>query len=105
MNSTKYPNRYALMQALDIYLEEMSDFIVKKLRKNQKQTREEIIRQYCGEDAMECKHIAYIFRDRDCAPILQEHFKRVDKHFEVRSVVHLIVEGREIAPHIDHHGI
>lgn len=37
MNSTNYPNRDALLQALDIYLEEMSDFIDKKLNEKQKQ--------------------------------------------------------------------
>ncbi len=95
MNSTKYPNRDALIQALDIYLETMSDFIVKKL--NQKQTR--IIRQYYRKDTMECKDIASIFRDRDCWPILQEHFKQVDEFFDARSVVHLIVEGRNRASH------
>ncbi|MYB63997.1 hypothetical protein F4X73_04860 [Candidatus Poribacteria bacterium] len=76
-------------------MEAMSDFIVKKL--NQKQTR--IIIQNYRKDTMECKDIASIFRDHNCWPIFQEHFKRVDKHFDVRSVVHLIVEGRNRASH------
>ena len=99
MNSTNYPNRDALRQALDIYLEAMSDFIVKKLRQNQKQTREEIIRQYCGKDTMEWKDIAYILRNRDYWTFFEEHFKRVDEYYEARSVVQLIVEGRNRTSH------
>ena len=99
MNTTNYPYRDALRDALDIYLNSMSDFIVKSLRQSQKQTREEIIRQYCRKDTLECKDIANIIRNKSSWHHFEMHFKYVDEYYEARSVVGLIVEGRNRAYH------
>lgn len=105
MSTPKYPNRDALRQANDIYLDVMCQFVSKCLDKVQGTTSEKLIRDalsMSGHDDIEGKieisDIAHLIRTywRDS---FEEQFEIIDPHYEARSAVGLIVEGRNRASH------
>ena len=105
MSTAKYPNRDALREAHDVYLDAMYLFVSKCLDKIQGTTAEELISDALRleshrdiEEEIEISDIAYLVRTywRD---FFEEEFKVVDRYYEARSAVGLIVEGRNRASH------
>ena len=82
MSTTKYPNRDALREAHDIYLDIMSQFVSKCLN-------EDI------EEDIEISRIAYYVRTY-WDNLFESEF---DRYYEARSATQLIVEGRNRASH------
>ncbi len=99
MSTSNYPNRDALRKALDIYLDAMHAFVVRCLNQIPGKTAKGIIKDICRKDVkeIECKDIAYLFRNY--WDPFKKHFNRIDRYYEARSVVQLIVEGRNRASH------
>ncbi|MXY27013.1 hypothetical protein F4Y59_02485, partial [Candidatus Poribacteria bacterium] len=91
LNTPKYPNRYALREALDIYLEAMSLFVSKYLDVDIK------------EEEIEEKDIAHYIETG--WNTFKEQFKVYDRYgkfhhyYEARTVTSLIVEGRNRNSH------
>lgn len=88
MSTSKYPNRDALREALDIYLEAMYPFVSKYLDVDIK------------EEEIEEKDIAHYIR-KDWEYTFKEQFKVPGKfhYYEARTVTSLIVEGRNRVSH------
>ena len=85
----KYPNRDALRQAHDIYLDAMREFV--KIRGALVSPHDNI------EEIIEISDIAHLVRTY--WPNFKGHFDAVDPHYEARSAISLIVEGRNRASH------
>ena len=85
MAETKYPFRDSLRRAQDIYLEAVSDFIEVRLGNS-------------PDGVLDFGYISKLFRDRWYDNI-EGHFRSVDEYYEARSVVQLIVEGRNKCSH------
>ncbi len=109
MITNDYPNRDALRKAQDIYLDAMCAFIVRCLDQIPGETAEDIIKKTCRDDphfnikdnikdAIDFKDIPYLFRNY-WENSFERHFNRVDPYCEARSVVQLIVQGRNRASH------
>lgn len=90
MSTPKYPNRDALRQAHDIYLDAMCQFVKIRdaLGMAPHDDREKII---------EISDIAHLVRTYWTN--FKGHFDAVDPHYEARSAIGLIVEGRNRASH------
>lgn len=105
MSKAKYPNRDALREANDIYLDAIYPFVSKCLDKFQDTTAEELIKDALGlashdniEEKIEISHIAHLVRTY-WYDYFEEKFQAIDRHYEVRSAIGLIVEGRNRASH------
>lgn len=101
----KYPNRDALREANDIYLDAMYQFVSKCLGKIQGTTAKELIRdalrwssQEDIEEKIEISDIAHLVRTY-WYDSFEEQFGAIDRHYEARSAIGLIVEGRNRASH------
>ena len=101
----KYPNRDALRQANDIYLDAMYPFVRNCLDKVQGTTAEKLIRDALRlapaddiEEKIEISDIAHLIRTY-WYDFFEGHFDAVDRHYEARSAIGLIVEGRNRASH------
>ena len=90
MSKAKYPNRDALREAHDIYLDAISPFITKCLDELQDTTAVEV--------KIEISNIAHLVRTywHNC---FEDQFKAIDPYYEARSAIGLIVEGRNRASH------
>ena len=86
----KYPNRDALRQAHDIYLDAMRQFVKIRdaLGMAPHDDREEII------EISDIAHLVRTYWNN-----FKGHFDAVDPHYEARSAIGLIVEGRNRASH------
>ena len=105
MSKAKYPNRDALREANDIYLDAIYPFVSKCLDKFQDTTAEELIRDALSlashdniEEKIEISDIAHLFRTY-WYDYFQDRFEAIDPHYEARSAIGLIVEGRNRASH------
>ena len=105
MSTSKYPNRDALREANDIYLDAMYLFVTKCLDKVQDTTAEELIRNALGlsshddiEGTIEISDIAHLVRTY-WYNSFEQQFEAIDRYYEARSAVGLIVEGRNRASH------
>ena len=105
MSTSKYPNRDALREANDIYLDVMCQFVSECLDKVQGTTAAELIRdalRLSSHDdiggTIEISDIAYLIR-KYWYDSFEEQFDIIDPHYEVRSATGLIVEGRNRASH------
>ena len=105
LSKAKYPNRDALREANDIYLDAMYLFVTKCLDKVQDRTAEELIRNALGlsshndiEGTIEISDIAHLVRTY-WSNSFEQQFEAVDRYYEARSAVGLIVEGRNRASH------
>ena len=105
LSKTKYPNRDALRKAHDIYLDAMYQFVKRCLDKVQGATAEELIRDALGmsphddvEEKIEISDIAHLVRTY-WYDSFEAQFEVIDRHYEARSVVGLMVEGRNRASH------
>ncbi len=101
----RYPNRDALRQANDIYLDAIYPFVSKCLDKFQDTTAEELIRDALSlashdniEKKIEISDIAHLVRTY-WYDYFQDRFEAIDPHYEARSAIGLIVEGRNRASH------
>ena len=102
MNRAEYPNRNALNQALDVYLDVMYQFVSECL---DEQSIREALRLQSNDDLreeMEVKDIADLIKMR-WLKSFKEKFKVVDReyirYYDARSVTSLIVEGRNQVSH------
>ena len=105
LSKTKYPNRDALRKAHDIYLDAMYQFVKRCLDKVQGTTAEELIRDALGmsphddvEEKIEISDIAHLVRTY-WYDSFEAQFEVIDRYYEARSVVGLMVEGRNRASH------
>ena len=105
MSKAKYPNRDALREANDIYLDAIYPFVSKCLDKFQDTTAEELIRGALSlashdniEEKIEISDIAHLVRTY-WYDYFQDRFEAIDPHYEARSAIGLIVEGRNRASH------
>ena len=105
MSTAKYPNRDALREANDIYLDAMYPFVSKCLDKFQDTTAEELIRNALSlashdniEEKIEISDIAHLVRTY-WYDYFKDQFEAIDPHYEARSAISLIVEGRNRASH------
>ena len=105
LSKTEYPNRDALRKALDVYLDAMCPFVSKCLDKFQDTTAEELIRNALSlashdniEEKIEISDIAHLVRTY-WYDYFEEKFQAIDRHYEARSAIGLIVEGRNRAFH------
>ena len=105
LSRAKYPNRDALRQANDIYLDAMYPFVRNCLDKVQGTTTEKLIRDALRlapaddiEEKIEISDIAHLIRTY-WYDFFEGHFDAVDRHYEARSAIGLIVEGRNRASH------
>ena len=105
MSKTKYPNRDALRKANDIYLDAMYQFVKRCLDKVQGTTAEVLITDALRwssdnniEEKIEISDIAHLVRTY-WYDSFEEQFEVIDRHYEARSAVGLIVEGRNRASH------
>ena len=85
MVEPKYPFRDSLRRAQDIYLEAVSDFIEIRLGGS-------------SNDVLDFSDISDLFR-KNWYDSIDGHFRSVDEYYEARSVVQLIVEGRNRCSH------
>ena len=103
MSTSKYSNRDALNQALDLYLDAMFLFVSECL---DEQSIREALRLLSGDDLsenMEVKDIAALIK-RHWSKCFKEEFKIIDRYgktryYDARSVTSLIVEGRNQVSH------
>ena len=102
MSRAKYPNRNALNQALDVYLDAMCQFVSECL---DEQSISEALRLQSSDnlrEKMEVKDIANLIKMR-WLKSFKEKFKVVDReyirYYDARSVTSLIIEGRNRASH------
>ncbi len=105
MSRSKYPNRDAVRKANDIYLDVMCQFVSKCLDKVQGKTAAELIRDTLGlssqddiEGTIEISDIAHLVRTY-WHNSFEQQFEAIDRYYEARSAVGLIVEGRNRASH------
>ena len=105
MSKTKYPNRDALRKANDIYLDVMYQFVKRCLDKIQGTTAEVLITDALRwssdnniEEKIEISDITHLVRTY-WYDSFEEQFEVIDRHYEARSAVGLIVEGRNRASH------
>ena len=105
MSTAKYPNRDALRKAHDVYLDAMYLFVSKCLDRVQSTTAERLIRDVLRlelhsdiEEEIEISDIAYLVRTY-WSDSFEGEFKVVDRYYDARSAVGLIVEGRNRASH------
>lgn len=107
MNSIQYPYRDALRRAQDIYLDVMCDFIYKCLNHNRVEgnSAESIIRRHFENDpncnildSLDFDSIPFLFRTY-WENSFRIHFDQIDRYYEARSAVQLIVEGRNRTSH------
>ena len=105
MSTAKYPNRDALRKAHDVYLDAMYLFVRKCLDRVQGTTAERLIRDALRlelhsdiEEEIEISNIAYLVR-KYWYDSFEGEFKVVDRYYEARSAVGLIVEGRNRVSH------
>ena len=105
MSKAKYPNRDALRQANDIYLDAIYPFVIRCLDKVKGATAEELIKNALRlaldddiEEKVEISDIAHLVRTY-WYDFFEGHFDAVDRHYEARSAIGLIVEGRNRASH------
>lgn len=90
-----YPNRDALRDAHDIYLNAMKSFIFKCLKESGAAAEEKVIEI---EDTMEIADIPH-FVNRYWERSFEQYFTRIDRYYEVRGVTWVIKEGRNRASH------
>ena len=90
MSKTQYPNRDALRKAHDIYLDAIYPFVSKFLDKFQNTT---VI-----EEKIEISNVAHLVRTY-WSDYFRDQFEAIDPHYEARSAIGLIVEGRNRASH------
>ena len=102
MSRTRYPNRDALNQALDVYLDAMCQFVSECL---DEQPIREALRLQSSDDLrkkIEVKDIADLIKMR-WLKSFKEKFKVVDReyvrYYDARSVTSLIIEGRNRTSH------
>ena len=102
LNKAKYPNRNALNQALDVYLDAMCQFVGECL---DEQSIREALRLQSSDnlrEEMEVKDIADLIKMR-WLKSFKEKFKVVDReyirYYDARSVASLIIEGRNQVSH------
>ena len=102
LSRAKYPNRNALNQALDVYLDAMCQFVSECL---DEQSISEALRLQSSDnlrEKMEVKDIANLIKMR-WLKSFKEKFKVVDReyirYYDARSVTSLIIEGRNRASH------
>ena len=93
MSKAKYPNRDALREANDVYLDAMYQFVSKCLDKVQSTTAGKLI-----EEKIEISDIAHLVRTY-WYDSFEAHFDAIDPYYEARSAVGLIVEGRNRTSH------
>lgn len=105
MSDARYPNRDALRKAHDIYLDAIYPFMRECLGKFQGTTAEELIRDALSlashdniEKKIEISDIAHLVRTY-WYDYFQDRFEAIDPHYEARSAIGLIVEGRNRASH------
>ena len=105
MSTAKYPNRDALRKAHDVYLDAMYLFVSKCLDRVKGTTAEKLIRNALRlelhsdiEEDIEISDIAHLVRTY-WYDSFQGEFEVVDRYYEARSAVGLIVEGRDRASH------
>ena len=105
LSKAKYPNRDALRQANDIYLDAIYPFVIRCLDKVKGATAEELIKNALRlapdddiEEKVEISDIAHLVRTY-WYDFFEGHFDAVDRHYEARSAIGLIVEGRNRASH------
>ena len=105
MSTAKYPNRDALREAHDVYLDAMYLFVSKCLDKIQDTTAEKLLRDALRSEShtdikekIEISDIAYLVR-KYWGSAFEREFKSVDRYYDARSAVGLIVEGRNRASH------
>ena len=105
MSRARYPNRDALREANDIYLDAIYPFVSKCLDKFQGTTAEELIKDALGlashdniEEKIEISNIAHLVRTY-WYDYFQDQFEAIDPHYEARSAIGLIVEGRNRVSH------
>ena len=101
----QYPNRDALRKAHDIYLDAIYPFMRECLDKFRGTTAEELIRDALSlashdniEEKIEISDIAHLVRTY-WYDYFQDRFEAIDPHYEARSAIGLIVEGRNRASH------
>lgn len=106
MSRSKYPNRDALRKAHDIYLEGVYPFVIKCLNKVQGETAEELIKKALNlsegddiQEKIEISDIAHLIIRLYWRDSFKKEFDAIDPYYEARSVVGLIVEGRNRASH------
>ena len=102
MSKAKYPNRDALNQALDHYLDAMFQFVSECL---DEQSIREALRLQSSDnlrEKMEVKDIADLIKMR-WLKSFKEKFKIIDReyirYYDARSVTSLIIEGRNQVSH------
>ena len=102
MSKAKYPNRDALNQALDYYLDAMFQFISECL---DEQSIREALRLQSSDnlrEKMEVKDIADLIKMR-WLKSFKEKFKIIDReyirYYDARSVTSLIIDGRNQVSH------
>ncbi len=105
LSDARYPNRDALRKAHDIYLDAIYPFMRECLDKFQGTTAEELIRDALSlashdniEEKIEISDIAHLVRTY-WYDYFQDRFEAIDPHYEARSAIGLIVEGRNRASH------
>ena len=105
MSRAKYPNRDALREAHDIYLDAIYPFVSKCLDKFQDTTAEKLIRNALSlashdniAEKIEISDIAHLVRTY-WYDYFEDQFEAIDPHYEARSAIGLIVEGRNRASH------
>ena len=105
LSDARYPNRDALRKAHDIYLDAIYPFMRECLGKFQGTTAEELIRDALSlashdniEKKIEISDIAHLVRTY-WYDYFQDRFEAIDPHYEARSAIGLIVEGRNRASH------
>ena len=105
LSMPKYPNRDALRQANDIYLDAMYQFVSECLGKVQGTTAKKLITdalRWSSQDdikeKIEIRDIAHLVRTY-WYESFEEQFEAIDRHYEARGAIGLIVEGRNRASH------
>ena len=105
LSMPKYPNRDALREANDIYLDAMYQFVSECLGKVQGTTAKKLITDALRwssqddiEEKIEIRDIAHLVRTY-WYDSFEEQFEAIDRYYEARSAIGLIVEGRNRASH------
>ena len=94
-NMASYPNRDALREAHDIYLNAMKSFILECLKESGGAAEEKVIEI---EDTMEIADIPH-FVNKYWDRSFEQYFTHIDRYYEVRGVTWVIKEGRNRASH------
>ena len=91
----KYPNRDALREAHDIYLNAMKSFIIECLKVSSGAAEKIVIGI---EDTMEVADIPHLVQ-KYWEESFKQYFTHIDRYYEIRGVTWVIKEGRNRASH------